>query len=71
VPRLDGCTTLILTDYSPNVVLRTFLHSLLRSRLRFFLSTMPSYTTIFVLALAASNVSPALSAPVLYGGLHL
>ncbi|KAN0103662.1 hypothetical protein V8E52_011755 [Russula decolorans] len=26
---------------------------------------MPSYTTIFVLALAASNVSPALSAPVL------
>jgi hypothetical protein len=32
---------------------------------------MPSYTTIFVLALAVSNVSPALSAPVPYGGLHL
>jgi hypothetical protein len=32
---------------------------------------MLSYTTVFVLALAVSNVSPALSAPVPYGGLHL
>jgi len=36
-----------------------------------FLSAMRSYTTILVLALAVSNVSPALSAPVLYGGLRL
>lgn len=28
-----GCTTPILTDYSPNFVLRTFLHPLLRSSL--------------------------------------
>ena len=32
---------------------------------------MRSYTTLAVLALAASTVSPALSAPVKYDGLHL
>jgi hypothetical protein len=58
-------------DYSPTLFFAYFLHSLLRSSLRFFLSAMPSYTTILVLALAATNVSPALSAPILYGDLHL
>lgn len=45
-----------------------FAHLLLshpRSSFRSLLSAMPSYTTILVLALAASNVSPAFSAPLL------
>ena len=32
---------------------------------------MQFYMTLVVLALAVSNVSPALSAPILYGGLYL
>jgi hypothetical protein len=42
-----------------------------RSSLRSLLVNMPSYRTFAVLALAASTVSPALSAPVQYGCLYL
>lgn len=35
-----------------------------------FVHVMPSYMTLTVLALAASTVSPALSAPVRYGNRH-
>ena len=42
-----------------------------RSSLRSFLLNMPSYRTLAVLALAASTVSPALSAPVQYCCLYL
>ena len=50
------------------------LHSRLRSSLRSLIilifSTMHFFTTLAVLALGASTVSPVLSAPVRYGGVH-
>lgn len=44
--------------------------SSLRSLIILIFSTMHSFTTLAVLALAASTVSPVLSAPVRYGGVH-
>ena len=67
-PRFLWGTTLIQMTYSPNVLFALPVLPSFKSNI--FLS-MRSYTTLAVLVLAASMVSPALSAPVRYDGLHL
>ena len=67
-PRL---LVLILMTHSPRISFEFFLHPHLRSSLRSLLLTMRSYMTLAVLALAASIVSPALSAPIQYDDLFI